>query len=111
MKAMVYTEYGPPNVLQLKEVDKPTPKDDEVLIAVHAASIVWADLAMVTGKPFVARLTGGALLKPKYRTPGIDVAGRVEAVGRDVRQFQAGDKFEMDARLVKVGDKWKIAGI
>jgi NADPH:quinone reductase-like Zn-dependent oxidoreductase len=92
MKAIVHTEYGPPEGLQLKEVDKPTPQDDEVLIAVHAASIVWADLAMVRGKPFVVRLTGGAILKPKYRTPGIDVAGRVEAVGRDVKQFQPGDE-------------------
>ena len=92
MKAVVCTEYGPPDVLQLKEVDKPTPKDDEVLIATHAASIVWADLAMVTGKPFVVRLTGGALLKPKHRTPGVDVAGRVEAVGSNVVQFQPGDE-------------------
>jgi NADPH:quinone reductase-like Zn-dependent oxidoreductase len=92
MKAMVYAEYGPPEALQLKEVDKPTPQDNEVLIRVHATSIVWADLAVVRGKPFVVRLTGGGLRKPKHKIPGIDVAGRVEAVGGDVRQFQPGDE-------------------
>jgi len=91
MKAMVYTAYGPPEVLQLKEVEKPTPKDNEVLIRIHAASVVYADLAMVRGKPFVVRLSSG-LLKPKHKIPGIDVAGRVEAVGRNVQQFQPGDE-------------------
>ena len=91
MKAMVYTEYGPPEVLQLKEVEKPTPKDNEVLIRIHAASVVYGDLALVTGKPFVARLSSG-LRKPKYQIPGIDVAGRVEAVGSNVKQFQPGDE-------------------
>jgi len=91
MKAMVYTAYGPPEVLQLKEVEKPTPKDNEVLIRIHAASVVYADLAMVRGKPFVVRLSSG-LLKPKHKIPGIDVAGRVEAVGRNVQRFQPGDE-------------------
>jgi len=91
MKAIVYTEYGPPDVLQLKEVERPTPKDDEVLVKVHAASVVWADLALVTGQPFMARLSSG-LLEPKYRIPGIDVAGRVEAVGGHAKRFQPGDE-------------------
>jgi NADPH:quinone reductase-like Zn-dependent oxidoreductase len=91
MKAMVFTEYGPPDVLQLREVEKPTPTDDQVLVKVHAASVVWADLAFVRGKPFVSRLSSG-LLKPKYRIPGMDAAGRVEAVGRNVKQFQPGDE-------------------
>jgi 2-desacetyl-2-hydroxyethyl bacteriochlorophyllide A dehydrogenase len=92
MKAMVFTEYGPPDVLQLQEVEKPTPTDDQVLVEVQAASVVWADLAFVRGEPFVSRLTTG-LLKPKYRIPGMDVAGRVEAVGRNARQFQPGDEI------------------
>ena len=95
MKAMVYTEYGPPDVLQLKEVEEPTPEDNEVLIEIHAASVVYGDLALVTGKPFVARLSFG-LLKPKYKIPGIDVAGRVEAAGRDVERFQPGDEVYGD---------------
>jgi NADPH:quinone reductase-like Zn-dependent oxidoreductase len=91
MKAMVFTEYGPPDVLQPQEVEKPTPTDDQVLVEVHAASVVWADWAFVRGEPFVSRLSSG-LLKPKYRIPGMDVAGRVEAVGRNVTQFQPGDE-------------------
>ena len=91
MKAMVFTEYGPPDVLQLQEVERPAPTDDQVLVKVHAVSVVWADLAFVRGKPFVSRLTSG-LLKPKYKIPGMDMAGRVEAVGRNVKQFQPGDE-------------------
>jgi NADPH:quinone reductase-like Zn-dependent oxidoreductase len=92
MKAIVYEKYGPPeDVLELKEVEKPTPKDDEALVRVHAASVVYGDLALVRGKPFVARLSSG-LLKPKYKIPGIDMAGRVEAVGTNVKQFQPGDE-------------------
>jgi len=64
MKAIVYTKYGPPDVLELKEVEKPTPKDDEVLIKVHAASVNYSDLSFVRGKPFFVRMYQG-LLKPK----------------------------------------------
>jgi len=92
MKAMVYTKYGPPDVLQLKEVEKPTPKDDEVLIRIHATSIVYSDLAFVRGKPFLVRLMGSGLLKPRHKILGVDVAGRVEAVGRNVKQFHPGDE-------------------
>ena len=91
MKAMVFTEYGPPDVLQLQEVEKPIPTDGQVLVKVHAASVVWADLAFVKGQPFVSRLSSG-LLKPKHKVPGMDVAGRVEAVGGNVKQFQPGDE-------------------
>jgi NADPH:quinone reductase-like Zn-dependent oxidoreductase len=90
MKAIVYTKYGPPEVLQLKEVAKPIPKDNEVLVKVHAASINYSDWGFVRGKPFVARLWSG-LLKPKNTILGADIAGRVEAVGRNVKQFQPGD--------------------
>ena len=91
-QAMVYTKYGSPDVLQLKEVEKPTPKDDEVLIKVHAASLNAAELHLVRGKPFLVRLMGLGLLKPKHTIPGAAIAGRVEAVGRNVTQFQPGDE-------------------
>ncbi len=90
MKAIVYTKYGPPDVLQLKEVEKPTPKDDEVLIKVHAASVNPADWHLMRGAPFLARFEMG-FPKPKKRL-GIDVAGRVKAVGSNVTQFQPGDE-------------------
>ena len=91
MKAMVFTQYGPPEVLQLQEVDKPVPQDDEVLVKVHAASVNYGDLAFVRGKPFVIRLMGQGLLKPKTTILGADIAGEVEAVGAKVEQFQPGD--------------------
>ena len=91
MKAIVYTKYGPPDVLQLKEVEKPTPKDNEVLVKVHAASVNDWDWGLLQGTPFMNRLLFG-LLKPKYTILGCDIAGRVEAVGRNVKQFQPGDE-------------------
>jgi NADPH:quinone reductase-like Zn-dependent oxidoreductase len=91
MKAIVYTKYGPPEVLQLKEVAKPTPKDNEVLVEVHAASVNDWDWGLLRGKPFVNRLLFG-LRKPKVKILGCDIAGRVEAVGRNVKQFQPGDE-------------------
>jgi NADPH:quinone reductase-like Zn-dependent oxidoreductase len=91
MKAAVRTKSGSPDVLQLKEVEKPTPKDNGVLVKVHASSINKADLYLLR-HPFVVSLVGGRLLKPKREILGTDIAGRVEAVGRDVRQFQPGDE-------------------
>jgi NADPH:quinone reductase-like Zn-dependent oxidoreductase len=91
MKAIVWTKYGSPDVLHLGEAEKPTPKDNEVLIKVHAASINSWDWELLRGKPFVNRLLFG-LLKPKIKILGADIAGRVEAVGRNVKQFQPGDK-------------------
>ncbi len=92
MKAIVYTKYGPPDVLQLNEVEKPAPQDNQVLVKVHAAALNAADWHMVRADPFLVRLMAGGLLKPKYTTPGADVAGRVEAVGRNVTQFRPGDE-------------------
>ena len=93
MKAIVYTKYGPPDiVLQLKEVEKPTPRDNEVLVEIHAVSINFGDWAYVRGEPFIVRLMGAGLLKPRNKILGSDIAGRVEAVGRDVEQFQPGDE-------------------
>ncbi len=91
MKAIVFTKYGSPDVLQLKEVAKPIPKDNEVLIKVHATSVNDWDWGLLRGKPFVNRLLFG-LLKPKIKILGVDIAGQVEAVGRNVKQFQPGDE-------------------
>ena len=91
MKAIVYTQYGSPDVIQFKEVETPTPKDNEVLIKVHAASVNAGDWHYLRGTPLLFRLSAG-LLKPKNIFLGADVAGRVEAVGRDVTQFQPGDE-------------------
>jgi NADPH:quinone reductase-like Zn-dependent oxidoreductase len=92
MKALVYTQYGPPDVLQLKEVEKPAPKDDEVLIRVHAASINSRDWRMLRANPFFIRMMAGGLFKPKNTMLGADMAGRVEAVGSKVRAFMPGDE-------------------
>jgi len=92
MKAIVYQEYGTPDVLQLKEVEKPIPGDNEVLVKVYAASVNFNNLVFVKGEPFVARLLLTGLLKPKFKTPGNDIAGWVEAVGINVKQFQPGDE-------------------
>jgi NADPH:quinone reductase-like Zn-dependent oxidoreductase len=92
MKAIVYTKYGPPDVLHLKEVAKPAPKDDEVLIRVHAASVNSRDRRLMRANPFFIRLMTGGLLKPKTPILGADVAGLVEAVGNHVKQFRPGDE-------------------
>jgi NADPH:quinone reductase-like Zn-dependent oxidoreductase len=90
MKAIVYTRYGSPDVLQFKDVEKPTPKENEILVKIHAASANPADWHTMRGAPFLARLVNG-LFKPKHPRLGADLAGRVEAVGRNVTQFQVGD--------------------
>jgi NADPH:quinone reductase-like Zn-dependent oxidoreductase len=92
MKAIVCTKYGPPGVLQLQEVEKPAPKDDEVLISVHATSINSRDWRMMRANPFFIRLVPGGFLQPKNKILGADVAGRVEAIGRYVKQFKSGDE-------------------
>lgn len=91
MKAVVYTKYGPPDVLQLKEVEKPTPTDDEVLVRVHAVSVNAMDWHLMRGKPFLARLALG-FPRPKSPILGADIAGRVEAAGKNTTQFQPGDE-------------------
>jgi NADPH:quinone reductase-like Zn-dependent oxidoreductase len=91
MKAIVCTKYGPPDVLQFKEVDKPAPKEDEVLVKIHAASVNAYDWHLLTADIFLVRLMGGGLFKPKQTIPGADIAGRIEAVGINVKQFKPGD--------------------
>jgi len=91
MKAIVHERYGPPEVLELREVDKPVVRDDEVLVRVHATSVNPVDWHTMTGTPYLVRMMAG-LLKPKSEFLGVDFAGTVEAVGRDVTQFQPGDE-------------------
>ena len=91
MKAIVYTGYGSPAVLQFKEVAKPTPKDNEVLVKIYAVSANAADLHLLRADPFLIRLSSG-LLKPKSEILGSDIAGRVEAIGNNVKEFKLGDE-------------------
>jgi NADPH:quinone reductase-like Zn-dependent oxidoreductase len=91
MKAIVYQNFGSPDVLECQDTEKPTPADDEVLIKVRAASVNPLDWKLMKGGPFIVRLLLG-LGKPKMRRPGVDVAGEVEAVGKNVTQFKLGDQ-------------------
>jgi NADPH:quinone reductase-like Zn-dependent oxidoreductase len=91
MKAAVYTKYGSPDVVQIVDVEMPVPKDNEVLIKVRAASVNPLDGGLMKGRPYSARILLG-LRKPKDTRPGRDVAGQVEAVGRNVTQFKPGDE-------------------
>lgn len=91
MKAMICRKYGPPDVLSLEEVEKPFPKDNELLVKVHAASVNALDWHFLRGKPFLVRLQFG-FFRPKNRILGYDIAGHVEAVGKNVTQFKQGDK-------------------
>jgi NADPH:quinone reductase-like Zn-dependent oxidoreductase len=92
MKAIVQDKYGPADVLESKEVERPVPGDREVLIRVHAAGVDPGVWHLMTGRPYLVRLMGVGLRKPKTRIPGRDVAGSVEAVGKDVTQFRPGDE-------------------
>src|SRR5262245_59181707 len=91
MKAIVYFNYGSPDVLKCEEIEKPTAGDNEVLIKVRAASVNPLDWRFMRGRPYIIRIISG-LPKPKDARPGRDVAGQVEAVGRNVTQFKLGDK-------------------
>jgi NADPH:quinone reductase-like Zn-dependent oxidoreductase len=107
MKAIVQDRYGPPDLLELREVGKPAVEDGEVLVRVHAASVhpdVWH---VVTGRPYVLRLMGSGLRRPKQPIPGTDMAGRVESVGKDVTRFRPGDAVFGETTVVS---QWKNGG-
>jgi NADPH:quinone reductase-like Zn-dependent oxidoreductase len=92
MKAVVYTNYGSPDVLEIRDIKKPVPNDDQVLIKVRAASINPLDWHFMEGTPYIMRALGVGLRKPKDPRLGVDMAGQVEAVGKNVTQFKPGDE-------------------
>jgi NADPH:quinone reductase-like Zn-dependent oxidoreductase len=94
MKAVVYTRYGPPDVLRLTDVEMPAPKDNEVLVKVHAVSLNASDWEMLQGKPLYSRTAGP--FRPRHHILGSDIAGQVEAAGRNTTLFQPGDEVFAD---------------
>ena len=102
MKAITYTQYGSPDVLQFKEVEKPAPAENEVLVKIQAAAATIGDVIIVKGEPFVVRFLTG-LREPKHKIPGKEMAGRVEAVGKNVKQFQPGDEVFGDLSVCGFG--------
>jgi NADPH:quinone reductase-like Zn-dependent oxidoreductase len=103
MKAIVSTEYGPPEIMRYTEVDKPSPKEGRVLIRIHAASVNAFDWHMLKADPFFFCFLGSGLFKPKMNILGADVAGVVEAVGADVSRFKPGDEIYGDVSSVGCG--------
>ena len=91
MRAAIRSTYGSSKVLSIKEINKPSPKDDEVLVRVYATSVNRSDNHVLTGRPFVMRFFTG-LFKPKLEVTGSDFAGQIEATGSAVKSFKAGDK-------------------
>lgn len=91
MRAVVFDRYGPPEVLRIEDVERPEPKDNEVLVKVHATTVNRSDCGFRGGDPFFVRIFTG-LLRPKYRTPGMELAGEVAAVGAEVSEFAVGDE-------------------
>ncbi len=103
MKAIVCTRYGPPDVLQFREMAKPVPTADEVLVKIHAASINMYDWHLLTADIPLVRLMGGGLLRPKVTILGEDISGRIEAAGSNIRQFRPGDEVFGDIAAYNSG--------
>jgi len=91
LKAAVYSRYGAPDVIEIRDVGQPVPKDNEALIKVRAASVNPLDMGWMRGEPYIARMMGG-LRKPKDQRLGVDVAGQVEGVGKNIIHFKPGDE-------------------
>ncbi len=110
MKAVVFTEYGSPDVLQFKEAEKPAPRDNEVLVKIHAVAANPLDWHKMRGEPFLVRLTDG-LFRPKNPRLGADIAGQVAAVGRHVTRFQPGDEVFGDISESGLGGFAEYVGV
>ncbi len=91
MKAMAFPRYGPPEVMAMADIEKPVPQENELLIRVHASTVTTAEIASLTGSPFIARLATG-LFKPKQKVLGVEVSGEIEAVGASVSRFTVGEQ-------------------
>src|SRR5262245_55347247 len=118
MKAAVYTRYGPPNVLEIKDVEKPVPGDNDVLVRVHATTVSAGDWRMRKADPWIGRFVIGLWSpKKKFRILGMEFAGRVESVGKAVTRFAAGDqvfgspgfKFGAHAEYISVAEDGLLA--
>src|SRR5256886_4368364 len=110
MKAIVYHEFGSPDVLRLEEVDKPVPNDNQILVKVRAVSVNPLDWHFMEGTPYIARPLAFGFLKPKVERLGVDYAGTVEAVGKNIKEFKPGDevygnKFGAFAEYIVATDK------